>query len=160
MSRLAASRSGTFAGAACSLAVAIWLGPELLDGGPGPDPIGVTRTGIAGLWVAQALALAVLGPRCVGSSLRDRLAGLWMLLAVPMPLLCVAWLATALPTTALARGLLAMALLAGAVAGLATLLERVLWSVQSRRIIAAAQEIGLAALVWASRDRWMSWIEM
>ena len=56
--------------------------------------------------------------------------------------------------------LLALALLAGVVAGLAMLLERVLWGVQSYRIAAAAQEIGLAALVWTGRDRWMSWIGM
>jgi hypothetical protein len=83
-----------------------------------------------------------------------------MLVAVPLPLLCFAWLAAALPVAALARGLLALALLAGAVAGLAMLLEGVPWSVQSRRIAAAAQEIGLAALVWAGRDQWMSWIGM
>ena len=160
MSRLAASRSGALAGAACALALASWLGPELLDGQPGVDPVGATRTGIAGLWVAQALALAVLGPRCLGSSAGERLAGLWMLVAVPLPLLCFAWLAAALPAAALARGLLALALLAGAVAGLATLVERVPWSEQGRRIAAAVQEIGLAALVWADRDRWMSWIGM
>ena len=82
MSRLAASRSGTFAGAACTLAVASWLGPELLGGQPSMNPIGVIRTGISGLWITLALALALLGPRCVGSSAGERLVGVWMLIAL------------------------------------------------------------------------------
>ena len=109
------------------------------------------------LWIAQGIAIALVVPRCIGSTWSEGAFGGSVLVAAPLPLTCVAWLAGAAPAAALATGTALLLVYAAGLAALATWLARVLWREDILQIVTAAAELAMVAAVWTFREHWLSW---
>ncbi len=156
---LVAPRVGLVAGLVCLLPVSVWLGTSVL-GAAGVTPVRATAgTAVEGLWICLAVAISLVGPRGLGSTLGERAYGLLVLIAVPTPLVATVWLTGATDASALWAGYGLLGALGVGVVALATMLGRVPWPApEAQSIAAAALEIGMAVAVWAFRGVWLSWV--
>jgi hypothetical protein len=151
-----AARTGLFVGLACLLPVGLWIAPQLLDSSPNPRALhaGLGRA-LAGLWLAQALAIAALAPRVVASSWAEGAAGLLTLIAIPLPLISAIWLAGAAGAFSLLAGVALLAAVAGGVLALGKGLENAPWGEPWRAIASAILQVAVAAGLWALRQEWL-----
>lgn len=111
MSETGAYRAALLAGLICTTPAVLWaIGAVTLSADAASAAL---ADGAAGLWLAQALCLAVLLPSC-GTLWRSRdMAGATLSFALfPLPVLVLAWLIGVLSSAALWRG--PLLLLAGA----------------------------------------------
>jgi hypothetical protein len=156
---LAAARTGLVVGFAITRPVTVWLGPQLLGrSAERADVPAALAAALRALWVGQGVAIAFAGPRAVGPGAVARLLGMGVLVAVPLPLVATAWLAHAAGGRALGRGIALAVAWAAAVAALAGAVDATRLGSEPRRTALAALEVGLAAAVWALRQRWLGWI--
>jgi hypothetical protein len=155
---LAAARTGVTLGLGGTGAVVVWLGASAFAGAAPPDAAGLGPVALRGLWLALALAIAGAGPRGVASRPRPGIVGLMVMLAVPLPLYLVLWLADAVSPPTLLRGI--AALLAGAlgVPVLAALVRRMIPADDGARMALGALEVGLAAAAWWTSAVWLGWV--
>ncbi len=155
-------RAAGLAGLACLLPVAVWLGGQVFAPASPGRTVALFESALRGLLVAQALAIALVGPRCVGSRVEgsgpgQALAGLALLLAPPLPLLLAIGLAGAAGSGVLAAGVLALTVEAAAIGIGVHVLDRAAPG-QSERSVEALLQIGLATTVWSTRGVWLAWI--
>jgi hypothetical protein len=141
--------------------VTVWLAPQILGTNPSwGDVARSVRSAHHGLWIAQALAIAVAGPRALGPTFRDGAMGLLVLIAVPLPLLSFFWMTGAVSAGTLLAGtgllgiLAALALAAG---GGLRRLGRSAWTGPWRAPAVAVLELGLVAGIWMHREALLSW---
>jgi len=148
-------------GAAALGACGVWLAGTLMhapSGGSSAVALESVRTGVEALWIVEALAAALAVPRILGGSARAATAGVATLYAVALPLPSVAWLAGAVSAGEIARSILGLAGLGGALAVAARGLGPRLSDPVARNGILAAIELGTAAALWATRDTWLAWL--
>jgi hypothetical protein len=156
MSTVAAARVGLALGLACTAAVAVWLGARTL-GVPGAAVVESGSAALRGLWLALALAIAVAGPRGVASRVPPAIAGLLVMLAVPLPLYLALRLAGVAPPGTLLGGIGLLAAGATGVPLLAAGVRRLVPGPGGQRIALAALETGLAAAAWVLAPVWLGW---
>jgi hypothetical protein len=138
------------------LPVCLWLGGSPL-GGP-PAPHATIGSAVRALWLTQAIVIALVAPRSVGSRWSETGAELLVFAAVPLPLVCVAWLAGAAGAGALACGVGAIVAWGALVVACTAALRRIPGDAEATRLVLAALEVGLALLIWRSREVWLPWI--
>lgn len=152
-----AVRAALFAGLACTVPAVIW-GVGLAASPHGAVAEGFAA-GVAGLWIAQALCLAVLLPACVTLwTAREAASGAALFVLVPLPVLTLAWLMGVLPAAVSLRGLLLLG--AGAVLVLAAM---GCLRVSARPTLAGAAmmvllQTGLGSVTLVFRDSWLDWV--
>jgi len=156
---LGAARVGTALGLACTGPVVVWLGASAFAGAPpAGDVAALGRTALRGLWLALALAIAGAGARGVSSRPRPGIAGLVVMLGVPLPLYLVLWLADAVSPPTLLRG--SAALVAGAVLvpAFGAVVRRLAPGERAARLALGALEVVLAAAAWRTSALWLGWV--
>jgi hypothetical protein len=143
-------------GLACTAAVTTWLGARTMAA-PGASVAASGGAALRGLWLALALAIAVAGPRGIASRARPGIAGLFVMLAVPLPLDLALWLADAAAPRTLLGGIGVLAAAATGVPLLAAGIRRLVPGADGQRIALAALETGLAVAVWTLAPVWLGW---
>jgi hypothetical protein len=156
---LTAARAGLIVGFAITMPVAVWLGPQVLGRSPErADVPAAMADALRALWLGQGIAIALAGPRGIGSWWLARALGVGVVIAVALPLLAAAWLAHAASARALARGVGVSFVSGAAVVLLAGAIESARLGPEPRRVALAAVELGLASALWAFRGSWLGWI--
>lgn len=156
MKEATARRLPALTGVALAAALALWwLGSSRLALDDGADASRPAADALQALWLARAMALALVGPR-VGavSGWRAGAAAGLALVAPAWPVLVLAWSASALP---LAQVLLAELLLLAASAALPLLglgLRRLLRQAPVAEAAATLAGCALMAALWSTRGLW------
>ena len=148
--------------AACTLPVVVWAAgsvwlqtlvevwqPEFL------------KRGVDTLWLAQALALAVLLPTYVGLRTPSvAAAGILIFVLSPLPVLCVAWLMGVLPIQSALSGVLSLAVIAMV---LVLGVNRLFDYLPGPRLLPAATvlaQLAFVSVILVMGDRWLEWSEL
>lgn len=148
--------AGTYSGIAYTLALLAWFIIQLYAGA---QPAAAAAVAIQGLLVTQYLIIPVVTPWLAqGSDSRCIAANITMLCIIPLPLMLVLVQSSAVAST----GIWLSQAIAACLAALSYLLARALltWLSpgRSRHLAIGTLQILSATLVWANRDRWLSWL--
>lgn len=158
VSALSAARAGLLLGVACAAPVTIWLGAIGIGStATATDPRLVLQIALRGLWIAQAISLALALPRALGRSWPGAALALALLLAAPLPLLCLASLGGAVTTFSIASALGLGVLWGMGVTCAGWAVRRVISGENVRATASGALELVLAGLAWNLRDEWIRW---
>jgi O-antigen ligase len=144
-------RTGLLLGLACAVPVTVWLVGTLAE------PDGASRASVLlalqSLVLVQALAAAGFAPiAALQEPVGDAMLGVVLLIAAPLPLSAVGWLAEAATGTDLV--LMQGYLLFGALLLFAAARPVRRLAPLARRMMVAALQVGAAAGVWVARDFW------
>lgn len=163
---MTAARTALLLGLGCSIAVVVWAAGDIVAGSVAGSPADeFVRRGwplaLAGLWVAQAMALAVVAPwYALHFGWRESLGGLLTLLLVPLPLLALSWLTGAASLQVLGSGVFAMTLGALLIFGFASGMNRLLEQESLKSGASAALQFICVAAVFAFRGHWSAWLSL
>lgn len=155
MSASRTMRVALFLGIATTAPAVAWLLPQITHGDT--HAAGLVSTALYATWIADAMAMALLGASAAPTSTAAAVSALLMLGAVPLPLAALGWLTETLSAR---EFLVAHATLAGwglAVVAAATLVGRVMRGDLRRTALVALQAV-LVAVVWTCRPVWTAWI--
>lgn len=149
-------RAGVLGGLAVTAPVAVWL---LGTAATGPAATGTDTGAERALFVATAVAVSIVLPLCAGRlGVRESATAAASLLAVPMPLIAILWLAGAAEAGALVAGFGVLAAFAAVILLISKATARAMQDSFAHALVRSVVQTGAAAGAFASRDVWLGWL--
>lgn len=153
-----ASRSGVYMALVYLVPCCLWLGGQAwVASAAGADLVRLLQPLLPVLLLVQFCSLAL----CMPWLLRYRqpvsqLCGLTVLILVPLPLYCLAWVTGVGELVSLVWSLLALPALGICLYIYYRALMALTHEWQGRGLLLSASQVGLCLLVWASRAQWLA----
>jgi hypothetical protein len=145
---VSALRAAAIASCASLAPFTCWL---LFEARQTPLPL-IAPTALSALVLVQSLALALWLPLLPASDVREHALGGVLSAIAPAPFGAILWLSGAVSAAALARGFIALVILALATSLLARAVAR---DAPFAMLTRACVQVALAALLWRLRDAWL-----